>query len=119
MPRAWPTTLLAVALLGGCGDGAARAPQEVARAYVAGGDPAKCDDAALAFLERQTDRRGDAAREACRRAVARGRPPQEVRVTGQDAAGDRARVQLEADGQRVSVELERQDGRWLVAGFGD
>ena len=121
MFRALLVTLVLAAPLAGCGESGppARGAEQVAREYVASRDPAKCDDAALPFLERQTRERGEAARAACRRAAARLRPPRRVRVTGMVREGDRARVRLEADGQRVAIELERRDGRWLVTGFGD
>ncbi|MDQ5808954.1 MAG: hypothetical protein M3320_09780, partial [Actinomycetota bacterium] len=61
--------LLAALLAGGCGGGGDRPPEEVARDYVASGDPAKCDDADFGFLERQSRRKGEEAREACRRSV--------------------------------------------------
>lgn len=110
--------LLLAVLFAGCGGGGAeRAPGDVAREYVASDDPAKCDDADLAFLERQTRRRGDAARAACRRNVERTQPPGGVRVRSQKTDGDRAEVLLEAGGQDVRVVLRRAGGRWLVAGF--
>jgi len=104
------------ALLASCGG--ERSAQEVARTYVASDDPGKCDDAALPFLERQSRRRGEAARKACREAVERARPLRDVRVTGRSVGGDRAEVRLEASGQEVTVRLARTEGRWLVTGFG-
>lgn len=106
----------AVAVLAGCGGG--RSPEQVARTYVGGEGPARCDAAAQAFLERQTGRRGDAAREACLRAAERLPPPAGVRVTGTTERGDRAEVALEAGGQDVLVRLERRRDRWLVTGLG-
>ena len=102
--------LVAVA---GCG-GDDRSPQDVAREYVASDDPEKCDDADLAFLERQTRERGDAAREACRRSVERGSPPKGVRVVEAETRGDEAEVRLEAAGQRIRVRLRRDGDRWRV-----
>lgn len=106
----------AAALLAACGDD--RSAQEVARGYVASDDPEKCDDVSQAFLERQTRRRGDAARSACERAVKRFRPPSGVSVTSASERGDRAEVRLEASGQDVLVRLERRGDRWLVVGLG-
>ena len=106
----------AAALLGACGG--ERSPDAVAKAYVGGKDPAKCEDASLAFLERQRRRRGAAARAAGREAVKRFDPPAGVEVKGITRRGDRARVVLQAGGQEVVVRLERPDDRWLVAGFG-
>lgn len=112
--------LLAVAaaiLIAACG-GDGRAPEAVAREYVASKDPAKCDDASQRLLEASSRKRGDAARAACRRAVARFDPPKDVTVTGKSVEGGRARVDLRAGGQDVRVRLERQGDRWLVTGFG-
>ena len=110
---------LAIVLLlaAGCGGGE-RSPQDVAREYVASDDPSKCDDAELRFLERQTHRRGDAAREACRDSVRTTDPPRDVKVRSKKVDGDDAGVLLDADGQEVVVKMRRVDGRWLVAGFG-
>lgn len=116
MIRTAPAVLGAAAALAACGGG--RSAEEVARTYVGGEDPARCDDASQAFLERQSGRRGEAARAACRRAAERLRPPAGVRVTGTRERGDRAEVSLEAGGQDVLVRLERSGGRWLVTGFG-
>lgn len=117
MPARLPLALLgAAAVLMACGAGPK--PGEVARGYVASADAAKCDAAALSFLERETGRRGEEARAACRRAVVRSRPPRKVRVTGTTEHGDRAEVTLVADGQRVVVRLQRSGARWVVAGFG-
>ena len=108
---------LVLAALVGCG-GEQRTPEEVAREYLASDDPAKCDDADLAFLERQTPRKGEAAREACRRSVERSDPPTNVRVRSHEVRGDRAEVLLEAAGQRVRVTLRRSGDDWRVTGLG-
>ena len=115
--RRAPLALL-LAALAGCGGGDDRSPQEVAREYVAGKGAARCDDADLAFLERQTRRSGDAARDACRRSAENVRPPRDVRVRSHTVEGDRAEVVLEAAGQALRVTLVRRDGRWLVSGLG-
>ena len=115
MRRAIAAALLAA--LSGCG-GDDRSPREVARTYVAGDDPEKCDDADLRFLERSTGRRGDAAREACRQSVEEARPPRDVRVRSEKVTGDRAEVVLDAAGQSLRVTLRRGDGGWLVTGLG-
>ncbi|HEV2814047.1 MAG TPA: hypothetical protein VGW10_12415 [Solirubrobacteraceae bacterium] len=111
-------TVLVLAALAGCGGDEPRAPEEVARAYVASDDPAKCDDADLAFLERQSKRKGDAARQACRRSVESTSPPKDVRVRSQKVRGDRAEVVLEASGQRLRVTLRRSGDAWRVTGLG-
>ena len=110
------TALLLVAASSGCG-GDDRSPSEVARTYVAADDPGKCDDADLAFLERQTRRSGDAARSACRRSVERTKPPRDVRVLSERVRGEGASVDLVAGGQDVRVLLRRAGDRWLVTGF--
>jgi len=104
-------------LLTGCG-GQERSPGDVARAYVGGDGPARCEDASLRFLEQQTGESGDAARAACRRAARRLRPPADVRVTRDRTQGDRAEVVLEAGGQEVVVGLERGGDGWLVTRIG-
>jgi hypothetical protein len=116
--RRAPAALLLAALAGCGGGGGERSPSEVARDYVAGDDPEKCDDADQRFLERQTRRKGDAAREACRRSVEESRPPREVSVRSESVDGDEAEVLLEAAGQSLRVTLRRTDDRWLVTGFG-
>ena len=108
--------LVAVIALAGCG-GEARAPEDVARQYVASDDPAKCDDADLAFLEEQTGEDGAAARDACRRNVERTSPPRDVRYVSQSARGELRTVRLEADGQDVRVELRPEGDDWLVVGL--
>jgi hypothetical protein len=109
-----------LALLTACGggDGGDRAPEDVARRYVASEDPAKCDDATQALLERNSRRRGAAARKACREAVARFDPPAGVKVTGKEVEGNRARVDLRAGGQDVTVSLTRDGDRWRVSALG-
>jgi len=109
--------VVAAAALAACG-GDGRSAEDVARGYVAGDDPAKCDDAAPAFLERRTRRRGEAARAACRAAVERFEAPKGVRVTSASHRGDSSEVRLVANGQKLSVRLARRDGRWLVTGIG-
>lgn len=111
------TAAVLLAALAGCGGGGDRPPEDVARDYVASDDPAKCDDADLGFLERQTRRRGEEAREVCRRNVERTRPPKDVRVRSQQVRGDGAEVLLEADGQLVRVLLRRAGDDWRVTGF--
>ncbi|HEX8084925.1 MAG TPA: hypothetical protein VF529_11605 [Solirubrobacteraceae bacterium] len=110
------TTLLATALLAvlaGCG-GDERSPDEVAREYLTSDDPAKCEDADPAFLERQTRKEGDEAIEQCRRNVESGSPPKGVRYVNIAVAGDRATVRFEVSGQPVRVSLRHRGDRWLV-----
>jgi len=114
-PRVLLLSLAAAGLLAGCGD--QRPPEEVARRYVASDDPGKCKDAAQSFLERQTRRRGEAARAACRRAVERVGRPLEVAVASREVRDDRAEIGLRANGQRVAVRLVKRDGRWQVVGL--
>ena len=109
--------VLLVALAGCGGGGGDRSPKEVAREYVASDDASKCDDADLAFLERQTKRRGDEARATCRRNVEQAKPPGDVRVRSEKVTGDTAGVLVEAGGQEVVVRLRRDGDRWLVTGF--
>lgn len=116
VPRPAAPVLLAVLALAGCGG--AKAPEEVALDYVRSDDPAKCEEASPAFLERQTRRRGAAARQACERAVRGSDPPDEVEVVDEEVRGDRAEVRLEADTQDVLVTLERRGDDWLVSGLG-
>ncbi len=110
------TTIAVLAALAGCGSDPIP-PQEVARNYVAGDDPAKCADVDIGFLERQTGVEGEKAREECRRSVERARPPRDVRVRSTKVDGNRAEVLLEASGQRLTVTLRRLDNRWRVTGF--
>ena len=93
-------------------------PEEVARSYIASDDPAKCDDAALSFLEAQTGRRGEAARAACERNVEQTDPPAGVRVISHSVRSGRAEVRIEAGGQEVLVTLVRRDDAWEVTGLG-
>lgn len=109
--------LLALLALAGCGGSEARSVDEVARDYLASDDPAKCNDADLAFLEQQSKRKGDAARAACRRSVERTSPPKEVESRGSSVKGGRAEVRFLADGQAVTVLLRKVGERWLVTGF--
>ena len=113
--RPLPLALVLLALAG-CG-GDARSAEEVARAYVAEDDPAKCDDADLGFLERQTGEAGEAARGACRRNVERTDPPEDVRVVDVSGRGELRVVRLEADGQDVRVTLRPADDAWAVVGL--
>ncbi|HEX8121789.1 MAG TPA: hypothetical protein VF549_11050 [Solirubrobacteraceae bacterium] len=109
--------LITAVLLAGCGS-PERSPEEVARNYVASDDPDKCDkDADIAFLESQTHKKDEAAREECRRNVERSEPPKSVRVLESKVDGNRAVVELEASGQRIRVLLRRLGGYWRVTGF--
>ena len=109
--------VLLLAALAGCG-GEQRPPDDVAREYVASDDPGKCDDADLAFLERQSRRDGEAARDACRRSVEQSSPPTDVRVRSHEVRGDRAEVVLVASGQTLRVTLRRSGDVWRVTGLG-
>ena len=110
--------LVALLALAGCGGTEARSVEEVARDYVASDKPSKCNDADLAFLERESRRKGEAARDACRRSVERTTPPGEVETRGVSVKGGRAEIRLVADGQQVTVLLRKVGERWLVTGFG-
>jgi hypothetical protein len=109
-------TAVVLLALSGCG-GDERSPEEVARAYVASDDPAKCDDADLRFLEGQTRERGDEARAACRRNVETTTPPRDVRVRSTGTRGDDAVVLLETAGELIRVQLARDGDRWIVVGL--
>ena len=115
--RALPITAVVLLALAGCGGTDARSVQEVAQEYLTSDDPAKCRDADLAFLERESGRKGEAARDACRRSVERTSPPQRVEHRGLAVKGSRAEVHFVADGQDVTVLLRKVGERWLVTGF--
>jgi hypothetical protein len=109
--------LITAVLVAGCGS-PERPPEDVARNYVASDDPEKCDkDADIAFLETQTHKKDEAAREECRRNVERSKPPKDVKVLGKEVNGNRAEVELEASGQHIRVLLRRLGGYWRVTGF--
>lgn len=109
--------LLALLALAGCGGDGARSVDEVAREYLISDDPGKCRDADLAFLEQQSRRKGQAARDACRRSVAETKPPRRVEVRGVAVKGGRAEVRFLADGQNVTVLLRKVAEQWLVTGL--
>lgn len=111
-----PLIIAVAVLLAGCG--AEPKPEKIARDYVASTNPDKCDYVDLEFLERLTERRGKAARRACRDATMRFRPPQDVKVGRSEVKGNRAEVELVASGQDITVRLERREDRWLVSGLG-
>jgi len=90
----------------------------VAREFVSTNDPAKCDLLTPELLERQTERRGAAARRFCAMNVAREPRPTAVRVIEAEVAGGKAIVELLVDNREERLELVRRDGRWLIFATG-
>jgi hypothetical protein len=109
----------ALLMLGLVACGGTKPPQDVAREYVATNAPRKCDALTQSLVERLTQRRGEAARAACRRNVARFAAPRDVKVRQTHAEGRVAEVQLIADGRPAEIRLVKQGGRWRISGLGE
>ena len=115
--RRLPFAVLVVVTLTACGG--TKPPQDVAREYLATNAPSKCDALTQALVERLTQRRGAAARAACRRNVARFAAPHDVKVRRTHADDRVADVELLADGRPAEIRLVKHAGRWRIAGLGE
>ena len=114
-----PAALFATLVVAGCGDDYPDKPQEVAKRYIATNAGSKCRYLTQRLIETLTEQRGEAARAACRRNVARVPKPKQVRLRDAEVDEHDAEVEVLSDGREAKLKLVRSGGRWRISGFSD
>ena len=131
-PLILPVALLALAMaLTACGGGSSSsgggeeaAIEEAIETSATSSDPSKCSEVQTqAFNEAETEKKGEAALEACEKEVeAESEPAESVAVSNISENGDTATAEVaitggSLEGQAVELELANEDGNWKLNEF--